>query len=390
MTRTARVVGGIAVLAVVLSACSSSKTGSSGGSSSGKSSASAAASGSAGSGVGAAKSYLDSVSGNPTGIGIDAALSKTPPTGKYIINLTTGEPVAKIKSDAEAAAAKALGWKYESISIGSTAEAPHDAMESAISKKPDGISFSGAPSAAFGTAIADAKAANIPLLGDTITETAVSPLISSSLDDATQVANWGKMVAAQFVVDSKGKGKAAVFTINQYPVLVAWQDAVKKNVAAWCPSCSLKLVNVAATDIGTKLPQQVVSSFQSDPTLGYALFSTGDETLGLNAALSAASLTKVKVMGETPNEGNIQALKDKKELGWTGFPTIILGWRIMDMWARHFDGDSLDVANKALLPLQMLTADNIGSAKLTATGNYYVGYPDYQTAFKKLWKLSGA
>jgi ribose transport system substrate-binding protein len=59
----------------------------------------------------------------------------------------------------------------------------------------------------------------------------------------------------------------------------------------------------------------------------------------------------------------------------------------MDMWARHFNGDDLAPANEALLPLQMLTKSNINDAVLTDAGNYYVGYADYESAFKKLWKV---
>ncbi|MBC7631458.1 substrate-binding domain-containing protein [Aeromicrobium sp.] len=374
MRRTKAIASGLTALALLLTSCGGSGT---------ESTAIADESG-----IAAAEEYLASVSGNPDGIGIDIPLSKTPETGKYIILLLTGEPVAKAKSDAMAAAADALGWRYETIAVGATAEGPQQAMQSAIAKNPDGIHFSGFPSAAFGGAIAAAEEAGIPLLADSITEDKSGPIISTALDNGTQVANWGKMVAAQFIVDSKGVGQGATFTMSEYPNLVVWQESLAETVAEWCPACELTAVATPASDIGTKMPGSVVSTVQRDTGIEYAMSSIGDQTLGLAPALQAAGLSETNVLGETPSEANIEAIRAGTENGWTGFPTIILGWRVMDMWARYFNGDDLAEAEKALLPLQMITQDNLDDVSLTEEGNYYVGFADYADQFKALWKVS--
>ncbi|MBC7630958.1 substrate-binding domain-containing protein [Aeromicrobium sp.] len=339
-------------------------------------------------GIAAAEAYLASVSENPSDIGLTVPLSKKPDAGIYIIRLQSGEPVAKLESDAMAAGAQALGWRFETVSVAPNAEGPQQALQSAIAKKPDGISFSGAPSSAFGAATVQAAAdAGIALLGDTVVEDPSGPIISTSLDNATQVANWGKMVAAQFVVNSKGLGHGATFTLSEYPILVAWQEAVKKYVDEWCPACKLTEIDSQASDIGTKLPASLVSTFQRDPSLKYAMFSVGDMTLGLTPAMQAAGLSDVEVSGETPAEANIEAIRAGTEAGWTGFPVYILGWRVIDMWARHFNGDDLAPAEKVLLPLQMITPDNIDDVELNDAG-YYVGVSDYEDEFKKLWLVN--
>ena len=65
----------------------------------------------------------------------------------------------------------------------------------------------------------------------------------------------------------------------------------KAAFAQWCPACTVKDVDQQATDIGTKTPQSVVSTFQRDPKLNYAIFSFGDMTIGLQAALKSALTT---------------------------------------------------------------------------------------------------
>lgn len=380
MRRTSILVSGLAALALVVSGCGGTADVA-------KSDATADAAGDA-KGIAAAKEYLASVSANPSGVGIDAPLSKVPEKGKYIILLLTGDPLSKVKSDATAAAAKALGWKYETIAVGATAEAPQQAMQSAIAKSPDGIHFSGFPSSVFGTAIAAAQDAGIPLLTDSVVEEKSGPIISTALNNGTQAAQWGKTVGAQFVVDSKGVGQGATFTLTEYPNLVIWQENVAKAVKEWCAACKLTAVATPASDIGTKMPGSVVSTIQRDANIKYAMFSIGDQTLGLAPALQAAGLGETQVFGQAPSEANIEAIRAGAETAWTGFPTIILGWRIIDTWARHFNGDDLAVAEKALLPLQMISKDNLDDVALTEQGGYYVGYADYESAFKKLWKLN--
>ena len=376
MRRTSILASSLVSVALVVSGC-----GGSGGS------AGPAATGDA-NGIAAAQKYLDSASANPSGIGISEPLSKVPEKGKYIILLLTSDPLSKVKSDAVAAAAKALGWKYETIAVGATAEAPQQAMQSAIAKHPDGIHFSGYPSSVFGTAIAAAQAAGIPLLTDSIIEDKSGPIISTALNNGAQAAQWGKTVAAQYIVDSKGVGHGATFTLTEYPNLVVWQEHLAQTVKEWCSGCTLTAVATPASDIGTKMPGSVVSTIQRDPKIKYAMFSIGDQTLGLAPALQAAGLDATQVFGEAPSEANIEAIKAGTETAWTGFPTVILGWRIADMWARYFNGDDLVVAEKALLPLQMINKGNIDRVVLTKQGGYYVGYADYEKAFKKLWRLN--
>ncbi len=70
---------------------------------------------------------------------------------------------------------------------------------------------------------------------------------------------------------------------------------------------------------------------------------------------------------------------------WVGFPVQILGWRVIDMLARQFNGDDLKPADDAFLPTQLLNSDNIGTAVLDPKTGFYVGVADYQDQFEKLW-----
>ncbi|MCZ4537376.1 hypothetical protein O4159_18340 [Gordonia terrae] len=93
----------------------------------------------------------------------------------------------------------------------------------------------------------------------------------------------------------------------------------------------------------------------------------------------------MRFAGQTPTPANLASLKDGDDSVWVGFPVQILGWRVIDMLARQFNGDDLKPADDAFLPTQLLNSDNIGTAVLDPKTGFYVGVADYQDQFEKLW-----
>ncbi|WP_131747001.1 substrate-binding domain-containing protein [Frankia sp. Cppng1_Ct_nod] len=378
--RTVVVAAVAATTALFAAACGSSG-------STPKSGASAAVQDTGSAGLVQAKAAVDASLKNPSGIVLDTPLSKTPPTGKYVITVETPVPVTKVRDDALVEAAKVLGWRYERIVPGSGPEDYANAVTQAISKHPDAIHISGTPLALLKSQLDQAKAQNIPVISDSVGGAADTAVFSNSLDGDEQVATWGKMVANYVAVNSNGKANVALFTIKAFPILGVFVDNFKSTLSSVCPSCTVKEVNQQLADLGTKTPSSVVSTVQQDPKINWAIFSFGDLTLGVDAALKGAGLNgKVNIGGETPSQANLTALKDGTENVWTGFSASILGWRVADLLARQFNGDDLAPASKALLPTQLITKDNLSSVSLDSTG-YYVGFAGYQDAFKKLWQI---
>jgi ribose transport system substrate-binding protein len=388
--RTATLLASVAVAGLALSSCSSSGTSSAKDSSSaaGSSAATTAASG-GDSGVTAAKAYLAKVAGNPSSIAMTTALTKKPATGKLIVKLVTPQPVTSVVSAGTAAGAAALGWSYKAIPVGTGPEDIQKAFEAALALKPAplGIEVSGYPKVTFAKQLAEAKSKGIAVISESTTDAAgTGDGIVGLLDGPTQVQEWGKDIAAEVIADSNGKANVAMFSVAAYPILGEFVKGFKAAMTAWCPSCKVTDVDQQATDVGTKTPQSVVSTFQRDPKLGYAIFSFGDLTIGVDAALKSAGLSKVKIAGETASAANIQAVKAGTELAWTGFAAPELGWRTIDGFARYANGDDMAVVSNTPLPTQVITKDNVGSI-VTDKSGYYIGLSDYAAQFAKLWQV---
>jgi ribose transport system substrate-binding protein len=371
--------------ASVLAACGDDGNGggSSGSASSGQTSA----------GVAAAKAYLATREANPTEIQPSAPLSKKPESGKLLVKLVTPQPVTAVVSDGTKAAAEKLGWEYKAIPVEATAEGIQKAFQAALELQPQpvAIEVSGYPKVTFAAQLAKAKEKGIAVISESTTDAPnTGDGIVALLDGPPQVQVWGKDIAAKVIADSNGSAQVAMFSVSAYPILGEFVKGFKDAMTEWCPTdCSVTDVDQQATDIGTKTPSSVVSTLQRNPKIKYAVFSFGDMTIGVQAALKGAGLSdKVKIAGETPTVANIKAVKDGTELAWTGFAAPVLGWRTVDAAARHVNGDPIDVASTAELPTQVITKENVDKIATDSSG-YYVGLSDYGDKFADLWLLNG-
>ena len=66
----------------------------------------------------------------------------------------------------------------------------------------------------------------------------------------------------------------------------------------------------------------MVSALRSNSGANYLVFDDGPFAAGVGSALSAAGLSKVKIIGEAADQTAIAALKAGKQLAWTGFDPV--------------------------------------------------------------------
>ena len=360
-------------------ACSSSK----------KSSSSGGGSGTAGGGSAQAQANIEALLKPPTSINITQPLTKKPPTGKKICITQSSEPVTLETNKGFNEAAAALGWTVSTVPEGTGPEDPAKALGQCIDQKPDAIFMSGQTLDTMRAQVDRAKAANIPVFQSDSGEPVAKDgsIYVMSLDSFQQTGAWGKMIADY--IATKGSKHTLVVDLSVYPILHAFSTNVVSELKTVSPSTKTTLQDTQISDlIGGKIPASVVSAIQRNPDIDWVILCLGDMATGLKAALRGASQgTKVKIGGESASIANITALKNKDEDVWTGFAAKIHGWRRIDAAARVFNGESIDPNNNALLPTQLLTQDNVGSAPIDTDG-YYLGVPDYKNQFLKLWMMS--
>jgi ribose transport system substrate-binding protein len=371
---------GIAVSSMLaVAACSSS-----GSSSSSSTSTSSSTGGSTSAAVAEAKAYEAQFLSSPTSIGISTPLKSKPAAGKLLVGLDSGSGSAVVLAKYWAQAAADLGWKYKDILSGTTPATQQSAMASAIQLNPAGILTSGIPNSTIATQLAQAQAKGIWVNSSADTSPPDGAMFDTSIASPSQLAEWGKMVAAYVVVQSNGKAVIQEFTLPIFPILVDFDTAFDAAIKQWCPTCKITQNPELASGMGTTVPAAVVSAVTRAPSTNWLIFDLGDLAGGVNSALSAAGLHGLHIGGLTADTPNIAALKNGTQDVWTAYSLPIVAYRQVDSMARKLEGSPI---LNAVLPTQLMTPQNVNSLVEDSAGNY-VGVANYRSDFQSLWHVS--
>jgi ribose transport system substrate-binding protein len=386
MNRSTQAIGGAAVVAVLLAAAACGSSGSTSGASGTSSTPAAATQATSSPALKQLQGKVDASLKAPTGIGLQAPLTSKPTAGKSIVGLLTPLAVAQTESNAQAQAAKMLGWNYRTVQEGTGPQDPAQALNAAIVLRPSGIIYYGTPRQPMASALTKAQAAGIPVVATAQVDPLAPPIIANNSNSGPQLSVLGSGVADYVAVNSDLKASVALVTLPSYPVLASFDTGFTKELSSVCSGCSVTQLPQQLTDIGTSTPTAVVNAIRRNPSIKYVIFDTGSVATGVEDALKAAGLSSVVVGGESPDSDAIQQMKSGSDQAWAALSIPIAGFQLMDALARHFDGDSLTPVTQETPPWQILTSSNIGSAVLDSKDNY-VGYANYVAAFAKLWNV---
>ncbi len=371
----------------LLAACSSSASSSA---STGDHLGSSSSSPSTAAGVAAAKAYAAPYLEVPKNIELSTPLKAKPPAGKLLVKLIYPTPTEEAASRYTAQAAALIGWKYKPIVIAPTPEGIQQAFTSALqlNPAPNVIEEAGYDQPTFAAQLAAAHRQGIGVISESATAPASqADGIIANLNGPPEAFADGKMLAAYVIAESNGNVHAASFNIESITVINHFVSGFQAGLKQWCPACTDTVVPELETGVGTTIPQSVVSTLQKNPSINYAVFSFGDMTIGVDQALRAAGLaSQAKIVGQTADVTNIQAIKAGTEDAFVSFNNPILGYRTVDTAARFVEGMSEPSSVISPLPEQIITKSNVGSILADSSGQYY-GVTNFQSQFEALWHV---
>jgi ribose transport system substrate-binding protein len=368
----------VCTTALALSACSSSSS-----SSAPKATGSPTTSSSAFPAATAANAKFEQ---RPTSIGIATPVGKTIPKGKVIDFIQCGVPACVVEGDILQSATSLLGWKLARINAGTSPQQIADAYQQAISNKPDAVIGSGYPRALFDPELTTLSSMHIPVLeafvGDT-TGNGLTGVVAGPVNNSIQ----GKEVADYILANTTSKSAIIGAVVpSGFPNMVQENASFSAEIAKQCPSCTVKLLTVPVTSIGTDLTTRISSFLTANPTISWLWDGYDDMVTGLPTALKGSGITSVKVATISMN-GTVAADISQKDyvttaIG-TSFPEVY--WREIDLLARYFTGQPYTVdLNDATLPFWTITSSNLPSDASSVT---FANVVSYKQQFEKLWGL---
>jgi ABC-type sugar transport system substrate-binding protein len=206
----------------------------------------------------------------------------------------------------------------------------------------------------------------------------VSPPFIYNTSTPEQNARIGKYLAAAIVADSNGKANTLYVDIPAFTILGALGESFKKDYQSYCPGCGFAKLDVPLPRLADS-PNIIVSYLRSHPDVDYLALSVTDAlATGLPAALKAAGLTKVKIVGQGGDPTAFQALAQGQILALVPFDYYAVDYQMVDALARHFAGVPIE---HTAPPLWLMTKDNLPSEYT----KLFPVVPDYESKFLKLW-----
>jgi ribose transport system substrate-binding protein len=310
-------------------------------------------------------------------------LTKTPEPGKKVIFVTNNIPESQYLAEGAVAGAELMGWEAENITYDAASPTGLTAaFQQALDEAPDGVMTNATNATDYAAAAKGFADAGIPVVTSNTTDPVEAPIIAN-VADPSQYELAGKIVASYVVAQKGDEASVAMFNIPSFPILEAYETAFKDEFLRLCPDCHYESHAVQPGDIGTKIPSQVVSAIQTDPSINFASMGFGAVGTGVSGALASAGITDTKIIGIQPTTENLEALSSGTEDMWLASPITGMGWKSVDALAREFNGEPVDVATSAQVPFVIVTKDNADDYKPRAE----VNGGDYEDVFKPIWQI---
>jgi ribose transport system substrate-binding protein len=322
----------------------------------------------------------------PTSIGITTPVGKKIPRGKVIDFIQCGVPACAVEDQILESGAKLLGWTVKSINAGATPQTIAAAYQQAVNNKPSAVIGSGYDRSLFNPELKELKAKHIPVLEAFVEDTAGNG-ITGVIAGHEQSEVQGQEVADYILAHATSKNMSiGVINPSGFGATGIEVQSLKATVSKDCKGCSVKVLQVPLTSIGSDLPTRVASFLTANPGIKWTYVGYDDMVDGLPTALQGAGI-KTENLVTIDIDGSISPYLKKNQylmsaVGVT-FPEPY--WRELDLLARYFAGVSYKAdLNDATLPYWTVTSSNMPS---NAGQVNFANVVNYVAQYKKLWGL---
>ena len=349
----------------------------------------------------------------PTSIGVDAPLAAAPAAGSLIVSLSDGTAWNTLLNASMAEAAAAIGWEFQEVAGAETVESVPAAFEEALALEPAGIRISGEHVEALATQLAAAEAAGVPVICTGCSGEPAGAIKDTSIDGDAQNAEWGKLLA-EYVFTNQAEGEDAgveMFTLpgardhdlqprvraaasrpvprvldqrdvrstppTSDPLVPTFiGDTMSTSLGRWALLDSGAVAEGVAQALAEALvlePVVLIGRGAAAPDIAalQELAAAGVTAPGAEAASGAASAEAspeaspetteeagVDAGGEALTDGSFATPEEAAALqAWTALPVPVMGWRVVDQFARIIGGDPLAAGP---LPSQLITVGQRG------------------------------
>jgi ribose transport system substrate-binding protein len=331
--------------------------------------------------VASAQAYVAAHLKRPTQIAVTTPITKSIPAGKTIVYLDCPIQNCTITGQAAKQAAGILGWNMQIKPVDGTPQSFQEALRQIIAQKPDGVIMNSFTLETVAPELKQLAALHIPVATSAIpSKGADGDGIIYDIDTTAQQKPKGQLMAAWTISDSNGAANTLYVNLPDLPILTGLYQQFAAQYKQYCSSCALGVLDLPVTAIGTTSTSSIVSYLRSHPSTQYVALSVDALGVGLPAALKAAGLSNVKVIGESPIPATLQYIQSG-QMGATADADLYGdAFADVDALARYFTGTP--ISQNTIYQQWLLTKDTLPDVSFT---NDFPMVADYEQQYSKLW-----
>lgn len=332
-------------------------------------------------GVTKAQAMIDAAKQRPTELPNTTPIGKAVPTGRTVDFVGCPAVECNQFSDLLTEAAQQLGWTLRTIPTDGTPGSQQQAFQQIIRDKPDGAIYVGTDRSVYERYLPEIQSNGTWMVSVCSTDSEGNG-IDFVVCTPDQQRSTGQLLAASVVADSEGTGNAVYVNVPAFTNLSKLQEQFLSDTRSLCPSCGTSTLDIPLTSLGNDVPQRIVAYLKSHPEVGYVVVAIDSLALGLPAALKAAGLDNVKVVGQGGGDATTQAIK-------TGDQLASVPWPYVETYLTAFDSIVRHVADVDQIPSELprfwyLDKSNVDQADEKVNGMIPV-VPGAQGMFYQLW-----
>jgi ribose transport system substrate-binding protein len=229
-----------------------------------------------------------------------------------------------------------------------------------LREKRDGVIYTATPVAAFQAELEEAAAMGIEVAACCTTDAPDGEKLDFVIGTPEQSERPGALMANYIIDKSDGKGSAVFVNLSAFEIIQSIKKGFDGAMEENCPACTSDELDIPITALGKDVPDRIVSYLRSHPETKYVALSVdGALGAGLPAALKAAGLNDITVVGEGPDETTLQYISSGQQEATVTFPYYEEMFSMVDALARRFAGvpdeETIEV------PDWIVTADTLPS-----------------------------
>lgn len=266
-------------------------------------------------------------------------------------------------------------------------------VDEAIQAKAGVIFLDGTPAKEVAPAIAQAKAAGIPVI--TANAQGSGALVPGTpagvVGNATHPFEVpGELMADWVTADSRGNANIIFLSSEDVPVITGLvRTGFLNQIHKLCTGCKVTVVD-SPTSQWNQLTTITPSLIRKYPSATYFVADFDGQVIFMVPGVTAAGASsKVKIVSFNATPSVMKDIKNHDVVGMDiGGPNLLQGWAFAEQGLRVLDG--LPALGDLNIPTRLFDSSNINSINLSAQESQWYGVGNFQAQFEKLWGASSS